>query len=400
MGGAALVVGAAGYLVLLLTAPALGPAGYAQFAIFWSLMYFIVGALFGVQQEATRSTLSAAVAPSSGAAPRAVSVGAIVLGIVVIAVAASSWIWAPQLFGDDAAAIAVCVLVGTVLYAGLAVLAGSLSGRGEWSAYSWLLTSEALIRLAAVFAVILIAVDLVALAIATVAAMGVWVVALAVSSRARSAFASRADAPLAPAVLRSLGTVAGTASTAALVTGFGALVGLMAPDAPAAELGVIILVITLTRAPILMPINAYLGIAVSTFHERRDNGILRVLVKPALAVLGAGLALSVLAAWLGPWLIAVFFGEEFGAGWLVVGLSTVSATLIGVLSLTGAAALAVDRHRAYVAGWLVAVLLAVLLLAIPGSLTTRVLVALLCAPVAGVITHVALLAPSRSVRSF
>ncbi|PWB96057.1 lipopolysaccharide biosynthesis protein [Salinibacterium hongtaonis] len=388
VGIASVVVGIAGYIVLLLAAPTLGPEEYALFAVFWSLLYFITGTIFGVQQEITRSVRSAQSDMGnrlSGA--KVAQVAFVACGAVAVVVAASSLLWAPALFGSEWENIATCVIVGTVLYSGFALLAGALSGTNSWGRYSFLITSDAVVRLALFVIVLASGASFVGLAIATVAAFAVWIPAILFSRRCRSAMSARGDAPLRRAVLRTGSSVLATASTAALVTGFPAMIKAVVADAPTAELGVVILVITLTRAPILMPITAYLGIAVTTFLEQRHRGI-RVLFKPALglaALGGVGVALS---AAIGPWLIVTMFGEEFYADPWLLALSTLAATLIGLLSLTGAAALAFSQHRLYVLGWAASAITAFGLLFIEIGLSERVLLAMLLAPLPGLLIHI------------
>lgn len=397
VGAATLVVGASGYLVLMLAAPALGPARYATFAVFWAVLYFVTGSIFGVQQEVTRSVKAAAdpsAQPQSGGA-RVLLVGGIVGIGAFLVVLATSPLWAGALFGDDATVITLIVLGGTLLYTVFAVTAGSLAGSDRWPAYSWLMIADALVRLALIVAIVVVGAEVVPLAVATAVAMGVWLIAV-LWRTPRRALAARGDAPLRPALGRALSSVTATASTALLVTGFAAMLALVVPDAPAAELGVVILVVTLTRAPILMPINAYLGVAVAGFYDHRDRGI-RVIVRPVLLVLAVGAFGSVLAALIGPWLLVTLFGAAYQADGLFVGLATAAATLIGVLSLTGSAALAFSRHRAYLLGWVVAAAVAVALLLVPLDLTDRVIIALGVAPLVGVAIH--LLALTRGPRT-
>jgi hypothetical protein len=62
--------------------------------------------------------------------------------------------------------------------------------------------------------------------------------------------------------------------------------------------------------------------------------------------------------------------------------------MLAVLTLTGTCCLALGGHRGYAVGWLLAVVAAVPLLLLPVALDARVVVTLVCAPVAGVVVHV------------
>src|SRR5699024_9353153 len=102
-----------------------------------------------------------------------------------------------------------------------------------------------------------------------------------------------------------------SAGTSALVTGFPVFVTATArPTDPAPLVGAVILAITLTRAPLLVPLTSFQSAIIVYFVQRRSLGP-RALAGPlglvaAIGVVGAG------AAWLlGPWLIRVLFGAEF-----------------------------------------------------------------------------------------
>ena len=70
---------------------------------------------------------------------------------------------------------------------------------------------------------------------------------------------------------------------------------------------------TLTRAPLLVPLTAMQGNLIAHFVDQRAER-LRALVAPAAVVAGLG---ARLACWRpgcsGPWLLRVAFGEEYRA---------------------------------------------------------------------------------------
>lgn len=91
--GAALVSGLAGLIVTWIVAAIAGPSVYAEFAVFWALLFFMVSVLFGVQQETARgvAAIEHAVGGSAvqGASPwRRLLLGAGLVALIVIAVIA------------------------------------------------------------------------------------------------------------------------------------------------------------------------------------------------------------------------------------------------------------------------------------------------------------------------
>ncbi|CQD23413.1 membrane protein [Mycolicibacterium conceptionense] len=155
--------------------------------------------------------------------------------------------------------------------------------------------------------------------------------------------------------------------------------------------GVVILAVTLTRAPLLVPLTAMQGNLIAHFVDQRDKR-LRALLAPAAAVAGLGAVGVAAAGLLGPWLLRVAFGEEYRAGGALLAWLTAAAVAIAMLTLTGAATVAAALHRAYAAGWIIATVAAVGLLLLPLGLEERTIVALLCGPLVGIAVHLVALA--------
>src|SRR6185436_8647546 len=177
--------------------------------------------------------------------------------------------------------------------------------------------------------------------------------------------------------LRGAGhAVAAAGASAVLVMGFPVLLKATSGDLGAAG-GVVILAVTLTRAPLLVPLTAMQGNLIAHFVDQRDRR-LRSLVVPvaALAVLGGAAVL--VAGLLGPWLLRTAFGPDYQLGGALLAWFTAAAVMIAVLTLTGAATVAAALHRAYAVGWISATLASTLLLLAPWTLETRTVVALLC----------------------
>jgi O-antigen/teichoic acid export membrane protein len=157
--------------------------------------------------------------------------------------------------------------------------------------------------------------------------------------------------------------------------------------------GVVILAVTLTRAPLLVPLTAMQGNLIAHFVDQRTHR-LRALVAPAALVAGLGLV-GVIGAWLlGPWLVREAFGAQYRADGVLLAWLTAAGIAIALLTLTGAAAVAAALHRAYAVGWISATVASALLLLLPLNLETRTVIALLCGPMVGIAVHLAALARS------
>ena len=394
VGVAAVVAAAASYGVLVVVARTVGVAENSTFLVFWSLLFLLFGALLGVYTETTRAVRAASLGGDAGAGGARVLWSALLVGLVAGAVlVASAWAWAPHLLGDDALALTAVLAAAVLLFTGHSALGGALSGRHEWGLYAGLVSGEALVRLAAVGAVAALGGRLLGLETAVVAGSLVWLVLLVVSPRSRTAARARADVPLRRLLGNTGHAILAAAASAALVVGFPVLLRATSDAGEWTTAAPLVLAISLTRAPLLIPLTAYQGVAVTYFLVNRRRGF-----APALRLAGGitlvGVAGSVLAAFVGPFLLALLFGPAYRlAGGTLAGL-TIAATVLALLTLSGSAVLALGLHAQYSRGWLLATAVAVALLLLPLSLSDRAVVSLVVGPVAGLLYHGRVLARS------
>ncbi|CFE43449.1 Conserved membrane protein of uncharacterised function [Mycobacterium tuberculosis] len=213
---------------------------------------------------------------------------------------------------------------------------------------------------------------------------------LMASPTARSAASLLTPGGIATFVRGAAHSITAAGASAILVMGFPVLLKVTS-DQLGAKGGAVILAVTLTRAPLLVPLSAMQGNLIAHFVDRRTQR-LRALIAPALVVGGIG-AVGMLAAGLtGPWLLRVGFGPDYQTGGALLAWLTAAAVAIAMLTLTGAAAVAAALHRAYLLGWVSATVASTLLLLLPMPLETRTVIALLFGPTVGIAIHVAALA--------
>lgn len=392
VGIASIVAAGCGYLVLLLAARSLDPARNADFLVFWSLLFGVFGVLGGVQSESTRAS-HAAESRSGGA--RILPWGLLLGGLAAVVVGATAPWWGEQVLGDAWIPGVVAVGLGAVLFAGHSAVAGILAGQLRWGTYSVLVGAEAATRLLLVVVVVLAGAATDQLELAVAVAAGAWIVLAAISRPVRSVAGAVADVA-APRLLANTGKAAvAAASSAALVVGFPVLLRLTSGDVEFADAAPLILAISVTRAPLLMPLAAYQGVAITHFMANRDRGLgalSRVLV--LITVLGA--AAAVAAALIGPWLLRLLFGDAYGVPGPVLAGLTLGATALAFLTMTGAAVLATGRHTVYALGWLAATTTSLALLFTPLSMEARAVLALTIGPLVGIVIHA--VAVQRSTR--
>lgn len=364
------------------------------FMTFWSAIFLCSGILTGLSLETTRiaaTGLEDDVVPSARN-PRVAVVGALIgLGLGGI-LGATAWLWGRQLFSlyPNATELALLIAVGALGFTFYHITAGALAGLQQWKLYSAVLVIDAAIRLVVVGAALLLTQSVLLAAAATAFSTFGWLALLAFSPGARAALRVRSDVPLRPLLLRLGAAALSTGASALLVIGFPTLLAATTSDPEFEAAAPLLLALTLTRAPLMIPITALQGVAITHFVQNRDQG-LRAMWPIGRIVLGVGVLASVGAGLLGPWLLTLVGGAEYQVSGLALAGLTLGATGLALLTLTGGVCQAVTRHGAFVAGWLAAVAVALLILVLPMPLLQRAVLALTVGPIAGLVVHLAAL---------
>lgn len=391
VGTATVVTALCGYAVVYLAARDLAPAGFSVFAVFWGAFGLVTGAANGLLQETTREVRSAGyVEVLAGRRTHPMRVAAMVgIGAAVL-IAGSSALWSSRVFGDTQWLSVTLLSVGLAGFCLHATLLGMLAGVNRWTQYGALMVTDAVIRVAVALATFVIGWGLVGFLWATVAGAVAWLIMIVASPTTRAAARLLTPGGTATFLRGAAHSITAAGASAILVMGFPVLLKVTSSQLGAAG-GVVILAVTLTRAPLLVPLTAMQGNLIAHFVDERTER-LRALIAPAALVGGIG-AIGVLAAGLvGPWLLRVGFGPDYHAANALLAGLTAAAVAIALLTLTGAATVAAALHRAYALGWVSATVASTLLLLLPLPLETRTVVALLCGPLVGIGVHLAALA--------
>ncbi len=380
-----------GYAVLYLAARDLEPAGFSIFSVFWGAFGLVTGAANGLLQEATREVRSARHRDLSGApTTHPMRIAGLVGIVAALVIAASSPLWSAHVFAESQALSVVLLSVGLAGFCLHATLLGMLAGVNRWTEYGALMVTDAGIRVAVAAATFVLGWGLAGFLWATVAGAVAWLIMLIAAPAARMAAGLLTAGSPATFLRGAAHSIAAAGASAILVMGFPVLLKATSGDLGAAG-GVVILAVTLTRAPLLVPLTAMQGNLIAHFVDQRDKR-LRALLAPAAAVAGLGAVGVAAAGLLGPWLLRVAFGEEYLAGGALLAWLTAAAVAIAMLTLTGAATVAAALHRAYALGWIIATVAAVALLLLPLGLEERTIIALLCGPLVGIAVHLGALA--------
>ncbi|WP_443095609.1 hypothetical protein [Rothia koreensis] len=375
-----------------------------EFLVFWSTLFGIYGIVAGLQQETTRAVgaaqLHAGDARPSRPGARVMAVAGGFGVVIALLVAVTSPVWAHGQVPTGTGFAVAMLCIGPCLYAMHSAMSGAAAGRDQWFQFSALGGGEAGWRLVAMIAVALIAGSIGGLEAAAVSPVLLWMMIAAFTSEGRKTFSARADVGVGRFVQNVLFAMGSSAASAVLMVGLPVVLkasaGADASTYTKISMGALILAISITRSPIMIPLQAFQGVAISAFLKQRHRPV-AAMVKPSAALLGIGLFGAVLAWIIGPWLFFLIYGpkpEEAAAyhdvihGWLL-GTLTFGSAIMALLVLSGTAILALNAHRMYILGWVVAAAIAVGLLFLPVGLVPRTIIALYVGPACGFAIHLA-----------
>lgn len=414
--GSSLLAAVSTLVVTMIAQRALNGSELTEFLLFWAALFTVTGIITGIQPEITRAVGTARTravadraladgAPSGGAvsaegsAPqgaRVVTVTAALGAIAGALVLVSSPLWAGHQIPHSAAVGVTVMAVGVFLYALQATMSGVTAGEDRWYLFAAVGGLESAGRLILMLAAALMIPSLAGLEVATVVPMGLWLILAFVTVSGRRLWVARADVPARRLSANILWSFLSSAAAAVLMMGFpNVLKASGAAESEPVVLGTLILAISITRSPIMIPLQAFQGVAVSAFLKQRHRPV-AAFIKPAAAVVAVG-AVGALAAYLvGPLLFRLIYppaagaesAYEAAASGITLGALVFASALLALMTLSGNMALAVNQHRIYLAGWVVAAAVTLsLAFLIPAPLVPRAIVALAVGPVCGFVVH-------------
>ena len=412
--GSSLLAAVSTLVVTMIAQRALNGSELTEFLLFWAALFTVTGIITGIQPEITRAVGTARTraasggvvsgkagqaASAEGSAPqgaRVVTVTAALGAIAGALVLASSPLWAGQQIPHSAAVGVTVMAVGVFLYALQATMSGVTAGEDRWYLFAAVGGLESAGRLILMLAAALMIPSLAGLEVATVVPMGLWLILAFVTVSGRRLWVARADVPARRLSANILWSFLSSAAAAVLMMGFpNVLKASGAAESEPVVLGTLILAISITRSPIMIPLQAFQGVAVSAFLKQRHRPV-AAFIKPAAAVVAVG-AVGALAAYLvGPLLFRLIYppaagaesAYEAAASGITLGALVFASALLALMTLSGNMALAVNQHRIYLAGWVVAAAVTLgLAFLIPAPLVPRAIVALAVGPVCGFVVH-------------
>lgn len=380
------VAGVFGYAIQAVAGRGLAAHDYASFGVFWAAVFLAVGAMSGVQQETARATRPGV--GDSAATRRLGSASLVVASVAAAVLVVTSVGWASIVFADDAPG-RVWLLAAAVLFSAMAAaLAGVLYGLRDWRRVAVVICVDPALRLLLVgLSLASGRTDLLPFAIVAPIVLTVVCAVGLVLPRLRKGVVIDVST-VGQLSLNMARAVVGASATAVLVSALPLFIGAASRGTSASEIGALLFNLTLTRAPIVIPALAFQSLMVVYFRDRLA-GVGRAVLIASGVVLAAAVMVAVVCGVVGPEIIAAVFGDDYRLDGLPLAMLVASSGLTAILSVSGAATLALKRHTAFLAGWMVAAAGCVaILFGAPGDLVMRSGLALSLGPLLGIGIHV------------
>lgn len=376
-----LVSGVAAYLFQILGTRALGDEAYAPISVLWTMQYLIVTVvLVAVEANLTRAVTLAEGA--RGTLRRQTTAVTAWLGVTAVLVGGLSFALRDALFGGLASLAAVAALI-VVSYGAFVVLRGWLAGMGRFRSYGIVTGAESVTRLLVTVVVLSVVATPTSLAWTMPLGPGV-VLAWWLRERRKPPAPDPVDAPPPPparSATRFLAatTVANAASQTLLASGPLVLLPL---GARASEVSVFFVTVTAARVPLVFAVGGLLSRVLPPLTRMARSGRWGQLGRMALALGGGTVALAGAAGtagwWLGPDVIALFFGATFRpAGWFAAAAAATVLLACGAL-LLNQLLIAMHAESRLVAPWLLGLAVgAASVAALPGAPSFQVAIGFL-----------------------
>lgn len=356
-----------GFLVVIVATRTLDEEAGKHFQAYWGLFFACTGILDGIMQETTR-TISAQkeeahLYPRGGIEKHSHALApwhfALLVGLGAAALSlVTEPLWVSRILGDHHMTGSGLLALGLCLYAFQAVLSGAISGWERWPQYARLIALDSGIRFALSALAALFGWNILPFLVITVVGTLSWLIILAADPTARAHLRTPGPVFLGDFSRRAGAAMVATGASAVIITGVAPLIQVTMEE-PTSDTGValtgIMLAVSLTRAPILVPLQRFQSALIVYFVRHRAR-MRQAVAAPAAASLAVGVAGAGLAWLIGPWILGVGWDHDpaYAVPGPLLAALTFASSCTGVLVITGSATIAAERHRLYVAGWVAA----------------------------------------------
>lgn len=380
-----LIAIALGYVLTLVWSRTLSLADNAVLLSFWGVLMGLGAALSPLEQEISRQSAHAALEGRKAGRPAVVALTTSAVAVVLVALFTLIPPVTDKVYGGRFS-LAVIVLAGGLSFAFQFAARGLLIGQNHVRSYSWLILVEASVRILVVAALV----------VAGLAQLYWFAIAAATGSFAWLLFARSAarlvdprvdkDEPVGPVVSNMLMLLMGAGLTASVITGYPAMVNLLAPAGDQAKLAVLFFALYVARTPLMLlsPVQAIAVPTVVRLSSTEDgrHRLRKLLAVGSLGALALGALGALIGYLIGPWAVQLVYKVTPEAWWMA-GLVW-SSVLLTAMQLLAAVLVAQAKATKVLITWAaVVVATAGVLLFFPADTIVRAVVGLAAGPTIG-----------------
>lgn len=384
------ITGISTYVLLVVTARAVGPDAFGAFGVFWATTVICgLGLFLPLEQETTRRGSGREFASLRALWRRGARVASFAAATCV-GLALIAWPWYSSLVDDNVGLLAafVVAIVGNLMqFPSRGVLASARRFRD----YGLVVTVEAVMRALASLVLLALGSESAAPFALSVgfAALISGAVAMALARRTWSLTGGVGIAPV-EGFGRDGGRLVLAASAMQTTLNSGTIVAkMLAPAGQAALAGQLMATLTLARLPILVvqSIQAtYLSRLAARWHAQDSKALRRLLATLGVGVIVVGIGLVAGAATVGSWAMSTVFGSGYVTDRTTVVLVAAGVAVYLIASVASDAGIAMGLHTAIVIAWLCGLVAAIVMaVAAPTLLTAATLPLVVGALVAALI---------------
>lgn len=369
------VTGITTYLLLVVTARAIGPDAFGDFGVFWAATIISgLGVFLPLEQETTRRGSGRSIASIPGLWKRATTV-ALVAAFVCAGAAIAFWPLYASLIDFSSGLVVAYVLsiTGNLLQF---PSRGVLASLRRFRDYGLVVALESVARAAAVILLALAGAQAAtpyALCVGC-AALGSGAVAVVLARRATARPAVGGTVASEQRFGRDGMRLVLAASAMQTILNSGTVVAkILAPAAQSALAGQLTAALTLARLPVLVvqSIQAtYLSRLASRWHAHDLRSVRSLLSLIAAAVFVVTFGLVAGAAMIGPWVMSVVYGPGYATDRVTLVLVALGVGIYLIASVSTDASIALGLHTVIVIAWLSGVAVAVLTVVLAPTMVT------------------------------
>jgi len=395
---ATVIAGGLGYLIQALVPVWLNdPGAYLQFSVFWSTTFLLVSLLSGVQQEVTRAVrpvdvndLEVGLRAPLRAGISLFRAGAIIACAVILLMVTTAALWGPLLFSTQAYGLVGAMTLALVGYLIIAILSGEFYGLGRFSAVAATTVADAVVR--AILVLVPLVLGLGLLPIAYGVAMPFLITAVCVwgVSRRGSRGKYRLDVSIGRLLRNSGQAMLGALATGILISGLPSVLKFTSSGLGEGTLAALILALTLSRAPLVVPLLALQSYLVVLYRNMPTGAMLRA-IRLMCAVFVATAILAFAVWWIGRDLLLRLYEAELVLDGGALAMVVASGGATAALCVVAPVLLAQGMHGRFLAAWATSAGTTAFLLTFLGDSLPATIVAIALGPLVGCVLSLVML---------